>query len=49
MNRGSVAYLSENTISNLPKVPRAKFLKSDGLFFVLLACASLIDSRNLLQ
>ena len=49
MNRGSVAYLSENTISNLPKVPRAKFLKSDGLFFVLLACASLVDSRNLLQ
>ena len=38
----------ENTIVKLPKIPRAKFLGSDGLF-VLLAYASLTASRTLLQ
>ena len=37
----------KNTISNLPKVPRAKFLGSNGLF--LLAYASLAASRTFLQ
>ena len=34
LNRGGIADLTfvENTISNLPKVPRAKFLGSNGPF-----------------
>ena len=51
LNRGGIAdfpssFFFENTIGNLLKVPRAKFLESDG---VLLAYASLAGSRTLLQ
>ena len=38
----------EKTISNSPKVPRAKFLGSDG-FFCFSSIASLVASRTLLQ
>ena len=38
----------ESTICNLPKVPRANILGSDGLF-VFLGYASLAASRTLLQ
>ena len=37
-----------NTISNLPKVPRSKFLGSDQLFYFISIC-SLAASRTLLQ
>ena len=39
----------ENTISNLPKVLRARFLGKWWTLFVLLAYASLAGSRTLLQ
>ena len=39
LNRGDSRFtFVENTISNLHKVPKAKFQGSDGLVFVLLAC-----------
>ena len=36
-NRGGIADF-ENTIGNLPKVQRAKFLGSDGLFYFISMC-----------
>ena len=42
-------YSRFTSISNLPKVLRAKFLESDGLNFVLLAYASLAALRTVLQ
>ena len=47
LNRGGIAdfFFFENTISNTSKASRAKFMGSDGLFFV--AYASLAASRTL--
>ena len=38
LNRGGIADLVENTISNLPEVMRAKFLGSNGLFCFISIC-----------
>ena len=40
LNRGGIADLVENTISNLPEVMRAKFLGSNGLFCFVSICES---------
>ena len=50
LNRGGISRFTfaENNISSLTKVPGAKFLGSDGVFF-LLAYVSLAASRTLLQ
>ena len=37
LNRGGITFV-ENTISKLPKVPRAKFLGTDGLFCFSSVC-----------